>query len=239
MEFRDKGVKSDMLIPTMQESDNDMIDQKIRDDSVMGEPYDKNRDTNTSIGENQQVQLDGKMNYCRLSVEDVKSMIFQNCDAAEAFYRAYAKYNGFRIRKHDLRKLSKENIMMCKWVCCKEGKRDTKWYDLKEQKHRPRVETRENCKVLFRVKFHQVTVECVVIAFVKKHMHILVPPSQVHFLAADRPIKEADKVQAKSIHMVRVRTNKIIDLVSYQLGGYYNMGFTEKNMYNYIDLEQR
>ncbi|GAU40174.1 hypothetical protein TSUD_292790 [Trifolium subterraneum] len=78
-----------------------------------------------------------------------------------------------------------------------------------------------------------------VIGFVERHNHELTPSRLVHLYPVYRKISEADKAQIDGLHTRGIRTCHIMGHMVAQKGGYVDVGFTKKDLYNYFDKKMR
>ncbi|KAK9288971.1 hypothetical protein L1049_017442 [Liquidambar formosana] len=99
--------------------------------------------------------------------------------------------------------------------------------------------TRCGCLAAFRIAYKQKLNVWVVKKFNAEHNHELVPISEVQFLRSHRAMSGADKAQADAMRKVGIRTCHVIDHMQSQSGGYQNIGFTPKDLYNYVDGQRR
>ncbi|RVX06762.1 Protein FAR1-related sequence 5 [Vitis vinifera] len=79
----------------------------------------------------------------------------------------------------------------------------------------------------------------VVKEFMVDHNHPLVEQKNVQFLRSHRVIKNADKAQLNAMRGVGIGTSQIMDYMVQQSGGYNNVGFTKKDLYNHVDVDRR
>ncbi|XP_020088253.1 uncharacterized protein LOC109710184 isoform X2 [Ananas comosus] len=113
-----------------------------------------------------------------IDMEPCEGMEFESEEAARAFYSAYARHVGFRIRISRYTRSRRDNsIISRRLVCSKEGFREVRAHEgfLKEQRHRHRAITRVGCKAMIMVKKFEPG-KWVVTKFVKEHNHGPVPP---------------------------------------------------------------
>ena len=78
-----------------------------------------------------------------------------------------------------------------------------------------------------------------VVAFEDKHNHELIPPQYLHLVPAHRGLSDVDKAQVDSLHKFGVKTYHIMGYLAGQKGGYVDVGFMKKDMYNHIDQQRR
>ncbi|XP_050259192.1 protein FAR1-RELATED SEQUENCE 5-like [Quercus robur] len=165
--------------------------------------------------------------------DQITGLKFSSLDDGGEFYNTYAKLVGFSIRKDEIKR-NKDNIVTSRrWVCAKEGLRIRKnESNVNCMSERPI--TRSGCKAAFRIRFERKLGEWVVGEFKREHNHDLVPQFETQFLRSHRTIKDSDKAQIIALHNVGVKSNQIMDHMIQQAGGYENIGFTSKDLYNYV-----
>ncbi|XP_008805726.1 uncharacterized protein LOC103718605 [Phoenix dactylifera] len=114
-------------------------------------------------------------------LEPYEGMEFESEEAARAFYAAYARHVGFRIRISRYTRSRRDNsIISRRIVCSKEGFREARANEglFDEQRQRQRAVTRVGCKAMIMVK--KIGPEkWIVTKFVKEHNHGPVPPRKV------------------------------------------------------------
>jgi hypothetical protein len=85
------------------------------------------------------------------------------------------------------------------------------------------------------VKYHAAKGKYVVAIFEEAHNHELTPARFVHLHPLFRKISEADKPQIDGLQNHGIRTCHIMGYMVAQKGGYADVGFTKKDLYNYFD----
>ncbi|XP_058741458.1 protein FAR1-RELATED SEQUENCE 5-like [Vicia villosa] len=166
--------------------------------------------------------------------DDIREMKFESEKKACEFYETYAEYHGFAVRKDELDRDFKNNIIMRQLVCNREGKRHKK-HMLRVDRHRePRPITRTGCLARLRVAYDVMTRSWRVIAFESAHNHKLTPQRFVHFIPKYRRLSEADKALVDGLHTCGVRTCHILGFMLGQKGGHEYLGFIKKDLYNYF-----
>ncbi|RVX03571.1 Protein FAR1-related sequence 5 [Vitis vinifera] len=174
-----------------------------------------------------------------LTVEDIWKMEFSSVEEAEEFYNLFAKVTGFSVRKDDVKRDKNQNIVSRKWVCSKEGYRHRVCLENENRKQEPKAVTRVGCEATFRIGFNKQMNKWVVKEFMADHNHPLVEQKNVQFLRSHRVIKNADKAQLNAMRGVGIGTSQIMDYMVQQSGGYNNVGFTKKDLYNHVDADSR
>uniref|UniRef100_A0A2N9GAZ5 SWIM-type domain-containing protein n=1 Tax=Fagus sylvatica TaxID=28930 RepID=A0A2N9GAZ5_FAGSY len=173
-----------------------------------------------------------------LSYADVSRIKFKSIADGDDFYNAYAKFVGFSVRKDDVKRDKNNTVISRRWVCAKEGFRKIKHEETMDRKRDPKPMTRCGCMAAFRMKYDQKSNEWKVVEFASDHNHELASVSDVQFLRSHRKVGESDKAQVQALRSVGVKTSQIMDHLVHQSGGYENVGFTRKDLYNSIDMDR-
>lgn len=75
--------------------------------------------------------------------------------------------------------------------------------------------------------------------FITDHNHELVPPADSHFFRSRRNCNNSDVAQPTVLRNVAIRTCHGYEYLVDKAGGYVNVGFKIKDLYNKIDGERR
>lgn len=173
-----------------------------------------------------------------LSADDIRHLDFGSEEEAYQFYQAYAKYQGFIVRKDDIGRDYHGNVNMRQFVCNRQGLRSKKHYNRTDRKRDHKPVTRTNCLAKLRVHLDYKIGKWKVVSFEECHNHELTPARFVHFIPPYRVMNDADKAKGDMLHSHGGRTGYIIgDMV--QKGGYGGLGFSKKDLDNYIDQHKR
>ncbi|XP_037409313.1 uncharacterized protein LOC119271684 [Triticum dicoccoides] len=110
----------------------------------------------------------------------IMEMTFTSHDAAYDFYNSYARDNGFNIRKNKVRysKTESRHMRYRRFVCSRQGKRDSKLLNEEGHSRRLRAETRCFCEAHLTVKLDQKRGVWYVQSFEDKHSHMLAGPDE-------------------------------------------------------------
>ncbi|VFQ90261.1 unnamed protein product [Cuscuta campestris] len=173
-----------------------------------------------------------------ITSDEINHLEFDTLDQACNFYETYARCKGFAVRKDDVQRDVNNNIKMRQLVCNKAGLRDKKYLTMLDRKKPHRPITRTNCEARFRVHLDYKTSKWIVTSFVEHHNHFLCPSKYVHLFPAYRALNDADKAQIDILHAQGVRTCHIMGYMVAQKGGYDKVGFTKKDLYNYLDTQK-
>ncbi|KAJ1414864.1 Zinc finger, SWIM-type [Sesbania bispinosa] len=109
----------------------------------------------------------------------------------------------------------------------------------KDRCREPRAITRTRCQARLRVRLGYLSGKWTVTHFEPNHNHELTPSTYVHLISSYRGLSEGDKAQVNSLHMYGVRTCHILGFILGQKGGYADLGFCKKDLYNHIDKDKR
>ncbi|CAH9095465.1 unnamed protein product [Cuscuta epithymum] len=174
-----------------------------------------------------------------ISSNEIRDLEFDTQHEACKFFQTYARCKGFVARKHNLARDRNNNITMQQLVCNRAGLRQKKYLEKVDRKKPHAPITRTNCKAKFRVRLDRKKSKWIVSSFVEEHNHFLTPSTYVHLFPAYRALNDADKAQIDMLHMQGVRTCHIMGYMLAQKGGYSGLGFSKKDLYNYLDRQKR
>ncbi|KAF7112926.1 hypothetical protein RHSIM_RhsimUnG0178400 [Rhododendron simsii] len=189
-------------------------------------------DDSSNDDENDEKRLD------ELTEEEVYQMTFDMHEDGETFYNAYAKVNGFSIRNYNMHKDNAGIVKSRKWVCSKEGYRDTKYLEREDRIREPQALTRVGCPAVFSVTLERSSGKYLVNNFVSVHNHSMIGPRGVPFLRSHRKVSSSDKASANTMHKVGIKTSHIMDFAAQQSGGYESVGYTQKDLYNHFTAQR-
>ncbi|KAL4634198.1 hypothetical protein ACB092_04G181900 [Castanea dentata] len=156
-------------------------------------------------------EINEDQNNVDLHSEPHLDMVFENLEAAHAYYNAYARRKGFSIRVNHTRKNKDKIRVGIEYVCSKEGFRRQCNEDNKKT-GLERAETRVGCKAMIGLK--------------KSHNHKLLTPKSTSLLRGHRVITSAQK-------------NLIDTLNDKESGGDYNVGCIPVDIQNYLGSKRR
>jgi hypothetical protein len=179
------------------------------------------------------------VNVNSIASDEILKLEFGTVDEAYEFYYRYGRCKGFAIRKGDVRSNSSGIITMREFVCNKQGLRDKKHLSRNDRKRDHRRMTRTNCEARLRVRYKAKKGRYVVSKFEEGHNHELTPPKFTHLHPLYRKISEADSAQLDALQSHGIRTCHIMGYMVAQKGGYADVGFTKKDLYNYFDKKMR
>ena len=154
-------------------------------------------------------------------------------EEAWKFWSNYGARIGFGVRKQWINKSQKTGkITSFRFVCCKEGiRKEDKRDHLTTSR---RAETRTNCCVRIGFIYINNIEKYKVNDFIAEHNHPLHLVETTHMLACQRKVSQ---VQAYEIDMAEdsgIKQKASFELMSRQVGGRSNLGYTRLDQKNYI-----
>ncbi|KAL6126253.1 hypothetical protein ACLB2K_074304 [Fragaria x ananassa] len=179
--------------------------------------------------------------YDKLSTEDIKGQKFKTMEEAESFYYAYAKVMGFGVRQNykRLSTITPGKITSLRLVCSAQGQRDVERMTNKKRVRRQKKETRFNCPCLFKVRYLNNIDAYVVVGFITHHTHPLAQAHERCLLTPHRSVQDSHVALATSMQRVSVKPCHTYEYIVNRSGGFQQVGFTIKDLYNKLDSKRR
>ncbi|KAE8676685.1 hypothetical protein F3Y22_tig00111582pilonHSYRG00634 [Hibiscus syriacus] len=157
--------------------------------------------------------------------------LFSSRDQAWYFYKGFAREHGFSARKGTTRLDVEGNVKTQEFCCSKEGFRVSKVNTVDRQcSHTPVIRT--GCKARVIVTITNTNDQWVISKSYQKHNHALCTLAMTPFMRSNRAVSKADIDEATTLKEVGVGTSQVMNYLTQQAGGYHNVGFTHKNLYN-------
>ncbi|XP_058217039.1 protein FAR1-RELATED SEQUENCE 5-like [Rhododendron vialii] len=153
---------------------------------------------------------------------------FDNLDKVFKFYNNYAKEAGFSLRIFSSKTNKNKETIRKEYVCFKEGVRKNS-----KANNRRRGLTREGCRAKLSVVKNRLGEGFVVKQFVEVHNHELTTPKKVHLLKSHRRVSDAQKSLSQQLSAANVPPCQQMSFFEVQAGGFENVGFTRRDLYNY------
>ncbi|MED6152984.1 hypothetical protein PIB30_117544 [Stylosanthes scabra] len=223
---------------------NDFEDSEMSDSDFFGMHSDKEfseeDDDEEFLKDDYENVEDGDQTkrIAELSREEIMQLELTNEDAVHRFYKTYVIIHGFAVRLDEVRSDSDGCVIMRQIVCNWEGARKEKVEkDERTRDHRPL--TRSMCPAKIRASLDRKSSKWKVVSFYEKHSHDLVNPMDVNMMPEYRKLSQADQIQAKNMHDIGIRTCHIMGYLAAQKGGYANLSFTQKDMFNLITQHRK
>ncbi|XP_057432777.1 protein FAR1-RELATED SEQUENCE 5-like [Lotus japonicus] len=141
--------------------------------------------------------------------------------------------HGFAARKCRTVKNKDGDVIQQTLVCFREGKR--KDYDGnagQKRKRFPKKDTRCECKAHCMLHVLKVDNRWHVKSVCDDHNHVLVGDNLIGLAPAHRKMNEADITQLNCYRMSGISTPKAYGVFANQMGGYHNVPFGPRQMYN-------
>ncbi|KAE8659294.1 hypothetical protein F3Y22_tig00116964pilonHSYRG00565 [Hibiscus syriacus] len=157
--------------------------------------------------------------------------LFCSRDQAWHFYKGFAREHGFSARKGTTRLDVEGNVKTQEFCCSKEGFRVSKVNTVDRQRAHTPV-TRTGCKARVVVTATNTNDQWVISKSDQKHNHALYTSAMTPFMRSNRAVSKADIDEATTLKEVGVGTSQVMNYLTQQAGGYHNVGFTHKDLYN-------
>ena len=162
-----------------------------------------------------------------------KGMKFEADEIAYDFYNEYGRKIGFSIRKEYVNKCKKIGVVTSRrFACAKEGVRgkDKRDHNIKNS----RAETRCGSEARLVIILNRDSKKYVVSEFIAEHNHYLHLPSIVHMMPSQRKVAATHAIEIDLAHESGLRLKQSYELLSKQVSGYDNLGFTKQDHKNYL-----
>ncbi|KAE8729692.1 hypothetical protein F3Y22_tig00003435pilonHSYRG00139 [Hibiscus syriacus] len=129
--------------------------------------------------------------------------LFSSRDQAWYFYKVFTREHGFSARRGTTRLDVEGNVKTQEFCCSKEGFRVSK------------------VNIVDRQRAH-----------IPKHNHALCTPAMTPFMRSNRAVSKVDIDEATTLKEVGVGMSQVMNYLTQQAGGYHNVVFTHKDLYN-------
>jgi hypothetical protein len=173
-----------------------------------------------------------KINFKEISIEEVMRFHFLDLEVAFMFYNWYGCFHGFAARKSRVIRNIKGEVVQQIFPCHREGVREEKYINSTSRKREHRPLSRCGCQA--KVVVH-IDVSCdrwYIKLFDDEHNHSFVEEKFERMLPAHRKMSEYDKYQMNTMRKAGIGTSRIHGYFASQAGGYENVGYTRRDMYN-------
>nr|XP_023898173.1 protein FAR1-RELATED SEQUENCE 5-like [Quercus suber] len=167
-----------------------------------------------------------------------KGMEFEENEIAYDFYNEYGRKSDFSIRKEYVNKCKKIGVVTSRrFVCAEEGVRGK---DKRDQNVKnPRAKTRRGCEAHLVIVLNRDSEKYVVSEFIVEHNHYLHLPSTMHMMPSQRNVATTHAIEIDLAHESGLRLKQPYELLSKQIGGYDNLGFTKQDHKNYLRTKRQ
>ncbi|GAU35521.1 hypothetical protein TSUD_155520 [Trifolium subterraneum] len=178
---------------------------------------------NNVVNEEGKEDMDTYKDINELTDDDME---FDSEEHAIHFYKSFAEFHGFAMRKDDVRRDDDDKIVVRQLVCNRAGKNSKKEDCGKVLKST----TRTDCRARIRINLNVETGKWTVFAFESLHNHPLTPTHYVHLIPKYRRLSESDKVLVDGLHKQGVITSHILGFMLAQKGGHEGLGFCKRGV---------
>jgi FAR1 DNA-binding domain/MULE transposase domain len=183
------------------------------------------------------------------SFEPYVGMEFPTAEAAFKFYNNYGYIQGFSIRTHTSYKSAKGSITSFRYVCSKQGLKESQKCQLEHPAYEDVVlfqktpqkqvsDKRYNCKAAIQVRLHKDGIWRVTV-FHKEHNHQLVPstPSKKRNLRSHKFISPKSKIEIRLLSEQNIGASQIREYLATKKGGKKHLYFGKKDVSNELTRE--
>ncbi|XP_052113834.1 protein FAR1-RELATED SEQUENCE 5-like [Arachis duranensis] len=178
--------------------------------------------------------------FKELTADQIRRLHFPDRSVAFSFYNLYAKMNGFSARKSRIRRNVNNDVTQQAFVCFRQGFRDLySDNDAARRKREPRPTTRCGCGAEMRVHIHEETGRWIVSYFQEEHNHEMLDDMLTFMLPGHRKMNSAAIDQMNMMLKVGIKTPQIYSSFVHTAGGFHNVPFLKRDMYNQIDKQRR
>ncbi|XP_025664628.1 protein FAR1-RELATED SEQUENCE 5-like [Arachis hypogaea] len=195
------------------------------------------KDQGSSLANVRSIEEPNSSNRCEAGVtaEDLAIAEFDSVEEAYARYVEHARVTEFAVRKGDSGRDNEGNVVRKFFFCNREGLWGKKHYERIDRQRAHKPITRTNCNARIVVHLDKGCGKWKMKSFVADHNHELAPADHTNIMAPHRHMSEGDKAHVHSLHEAGFQTTQIMRFFAYLAGGYHNLHFTKKDLYNYID----
>ncbi|XP_057428761.1 protein FAR1-RELATED SEQUENCE 5-like [Lotus japonicus] len=181
----------------------------------------------------------GNINFITLTFEDMKRYRFLNCNVTYDFYNMYARFNGFYARRSVMKKNFRGEIVQQNLVCHKQGHKEDRFGEDGIRKCEPRRDIRCGCLAHCKVHIDESGHRWVAKHLDDDHSHLVVRDKHVGLLSGHRKMCDMDVSQMNNMIGVGISPPQVYSSFTGEAGGYLNVNFNQRNMYNELAKKRR
>ncbi|KAL3849686.1 hypothetical protein ACJIZ3_011568 [Penstemon smallii] len=165
------------------------------------------------------------VNPCKKE-ELISQLVFDSVEDAEKFYIAYAKAEGFDVRRRSVQKKG-PTIKNRVWVCTREGFREKK-EEARNMLRESKPLTRSGCKATFRVTRDWNSGKYMVSRFLNNHNH------ELHVYPKSY-LSPPDKALLSLMTKTGIKPSLVMHYLDQIAGGAGKLSFKKKTAYNWLN----
>ncbi|RHN81800.1 putative transcription factor FAR family [Medicago truncatula] len=173
-----------------------------------------------------------KINFKETSIENLMRYHFPDREVAFMFYNWYGCFHGFAARKSRLIRNINGEVVQQTFLCHREGIREEKYINSTSRKREHKPLSRCGCQAKVRVHIDVSSQRWYIKLFDDDHNHSFVKEKFERMLPAHRKMSEYDKYQMNTMRQSGISTTRIHGYFASQAGGYQNVGYNRRDMYN-------
>ncbi|PUZ56833.1 hypothetical protein GQ55_5G369600 [Panicum hallii var. hallii] len=166
---------------------------------------------------------------------EIVSNMFGSEDEGFQFYNNYALEKGSSVRKSYVEwdNDNRDLLNLRKFVCSREGFRESKYMKNGNRKRKARNISRVGCRARLVVAQVKETGWWYVKDFIDEHNHPLATQELACMLRSHRRICEEQKVSIVEMEISRILKHQIMDILEMRYGGFDIVGCTDRDIYNF------
>jgi hypothetical protein len=173
-----------------------------------------------------------KINFKELSSDEIMMYHFPDRLVAFKFYNMYGCVHGFAGRRSRVVKNKDGEVIQQAFVCHREGHRDARNVNNHERKREHKPTSRCGCMAKILVHVDYGSDRWYIKMFDDIHNHTFLDEKYEGMLPAHRKMSDYDKFQMKAMRNAGIPTTRIYGLFASQAGGFKNLGYSKRTMYN-------
>ncbi|XP_045798993.1 putative protein FAR1-RELATED SEQUENCE 10 [Trifolium pratense] len=189
--------------------------------------YGNNFDAETAVDCTDDLE---KINMKETSSDQLMRYHFPDRRVAFMFYNCYGRFHGFAGRKSRVVKNTNGEVVQQTFVCHREGIRNAN--NALSRKREQKPTSRCRCPAKLQVHLDLGSERWYIKLFDDIHNHSFLDEKYEGMLPAHRKMSNYDKYQMKTMRKAGIPTSGIYGFFATQAGGYENLGYSRREMYN-------
>ncbi|XLR68516.1 hypothetical protein HN51_015568 [Arachis hypogaea] len=182
----------------------------------------------------------GCINFKEIIAKEIMMCHFPDRLVAFLFYSLYANMNSFAVRKNKIRRNVRNEVTQQEFVCFRKGSREMGSVNNgMRRKREPKAETRCGCETEMRVHVHSESGRWITSYFQDVHNHELLDDRLTFMLPGHRKMDAAALEQMNMMLRVGIKMPQIYSSFVHTAGGFQNLPFLKRDMYNQIGKQRR
>jgi hypothetical protein len=171
-----------------------------------------------------------RINFKEIGSDEIMRYHFQDRLVAFKFYNLYGCVRGFSGRKSRVVKNRDGDVVQQTFVCHREGYRVGS--NAADRKREQKATSRCGCMAKIQVHVDAGSGRWYIKSVDDIHNHTFLDGKYEGMLPAHRKMSDYDKYQMKMMRKAGIPTSRIYGFFASQAGGFKNLGYTRRDMYN-------